>query len=155
MEFLKRFRLLGFLMLAIIAGALLSVALKRIGPAPASDGISWQSSMDAALSQAKATHKILLIDFYADWCEYCQQMEKTSYRDPDVIRLSRDFIMTKVNVDQHQLLTKYFKVDGLPTLVFARPSEGEITRMEGYIPPDQLAHAMTEVERYEAGQKHG
>ena len=36
-------------------------------PARAEDHIAWASSFDAALAQAKATHKLVMADFYTDW----------------------------------------------------------------------------------------
>ncbi|HZT44015.1 MAG TPA: hypothetical protein VFA07_17750 [Chthonomonadaceae bacterium] len=36
-------------------------------PAQAQDHIQWASSFDAALAQAKASHKLVMADFYTDW----------------------------------------------------------------------------------------
>jgi thioredoxin 1 len=145
----KRFFTLGFLVLAVFAGAFFSVLLKHWNLTsfiPSKDGIAWESSVNRAIQDSEKLHKILVMDFYADWCEYCREMEETTYRNPEVIRLSRDFVMAKVNVDKHQLLTEYFKVDGLPTLIFAIPKQGEITRVEGYESAAVLSHIMSEVE---------
>ncbi|MCL5056140.1 MAG: thioredoxin family protein [Firmicutes bacterium] len=122
-------------------------------PIHRSGKIKWITSIPTSLKEAKKDGRPMVLDFYAAWCEYCQLMEKTSYQNSKVIQLSHDFVMTRINVDKHKNLTEYFGIQGLPTLVFASFKTGEIGRLEGYIPPNELAHVMSEVVQSGQNQK--
>ncbi|MFV1982836.1 MAG: protein-disulfide reductase DsbD [Thiohalomonadales bacterium] len=66
------------------------------------------NELDAKLTEAKQAGKPVVIDFYADWCQECLKMEKSTFSQPDVVRLlSNDFIALQVDVtDQYNLDTK-------------------------------------------------
>src|SRR5262249_35337995 len=84
----------------------------------------------------------VIIDFFADWCPPCQEMEHVTYRDPQIIEASRSFIMVKVDVThvrstQAQKLIKEYDVSGIPTLIFLDSQGDEIKteRWVGYLGP--------------------
>lgn len=107
-------------------------------------GIAWEYSVEETFKKAKASARPVFIDFYADWCGYCQKMDRESYMDPQVIGLSRRFVCARLNVDEHEDLARYLQVEGLPTLLFANPKTGTIKRVEGYVSARELAALMTQ-----------
>lgn len=71
----------------------------------------------------------VVIDFYADWCIPCKELDKESFSDPRVIDISRDFLMLKSNLTREnspevKALISEFGIRGVPTIVFI-DSEGE------------------------------
>ncbi len=84
--------------------------------------IAWQPLSAEALQQAKAANKPVLLDFQADWCTYCQLMEKTTYSDPRVVERSKKFVALRLDVTkptpQKRAIMRALKVRGLPTVVF-------------------------------------
>ena len=60
-------------------------------------------------------HKLVLIDFWADWCEPCKQLT------PVLEKIARDYpkdlILAKINCDEQQAIAAQFGVRSLPTLV--------------------------------------
>jgi thiol:disulfide interchange protein DsbD len=116
--------------------------------APAGPGIEFQrvannAELDAAI--AAANGKILMLDFYADWCVSCKEMERYTFTDPGV--QSRLAGMIKVQADvtantaQHKELLKRFRLFGPPGIVFFDPAGREIQglRVIGFQPAGKFA----------------
>jgi thioredoxin 1 len=76
---------------------------------------------------------VVLVDFYADWCGPCKQLE------PVVERLAEttDATVAKVDVDANQQLASAFNVRGVPTLVLFAGGE-QVEEIVGAKPEGQL-----------------
>jgi thiol:disulfide interchange protein DsbD len=94
------------------------------------------AELDAALAQANG--RVTMLDFYADWCVSCKEMEKWTFSDPRVQQrfagmqlLQAD--VTANNADDKALL-KRFKLFGPPGIIFFDKDGGEIhgARVIGY-----------------------
>lgn len=95
------------------------------------DGIDWQEPTPAVIAKAKADQKLILADFYADWCGYCQEQDETTYRDDRIILMTDQVVATKINEEQSRDLIAQFKVTGYPTMVFISTDGQEIDRTVG------------------------
>lgn len=58
--------------------------------------------------------KIVLVDFYADWCAPCKKMKP--YLLEIEKEMSADVILVRINADDNQALCKSLKIDALPVL---------------------------------------
>ena len=114
---------------------------------PAGPGVSFQrvgniAELDAAIAAAKG--KVVMLDFYADWCVSCKEMERYTFTDPAV--QSRLAGMVKVQADvtsgnaDHQALLKRFRLFGPPGIVFFDPAGREIQglRVIGFMSADKF-----------------
>ncbi len=122
------------LMLAAFFAGLLFVgmgALEKAAPAIplAASGLkvethklSWQPYSDNALKGALESGKPVLIDFYADWCGACKEMERDTFPDQRIQDLSQKFALLQIDAtDDSELLDrlrKTYAVRGLPTMIF-------------------------------------
>ncbi len=114
--------------------------------------IDWQPYSEAALQQAKAEGKPVFIDFYADWCIPCKELDKFTFKDERIIALSKNFINLKVDLTSMgdprvQALKQQYNIKGVPTLIFLDANGTEIpgTRIVGFIEADKLERIMQDI----------
>jgi len=115
-------------------------------PVPAK--IEWIRSEPEGLALAKKTGKPVLIDFYADWCVYCRQMEQTTFHDKQVIAELGRFVAIKVDLteitSEGTAAAEKYNVVGLPTFVFIDTNGQQIIR-PGYIPPGRFLQMLESI----------
>ena len=107
----------------------------------------WLTDYDKALTQAKAEHRQLLMDFTgSDWCGWCMKLDKEvftlsefkEYADKNLVLLKVDFPRGKTLPDaektQNEKLSQTFKIQGYPTIIvlnFDGKKAGELGYVEG------------------------
>ncbi|MBK9966134.1 MAG: thioredoxin family protein [Holophagales bacterium] len=85
---------------------------------------------DAALAEATAAGKPVVIDFFADWCLPCKELEKFTFTDAGVRRELAGWVLLKADLTQSAspevaaLRTKW-NIQGVPTIVFLGPDGKE------------------------------
>jgi thiol:disulfide interchange protein DsbD len=106
---------------------------------------------EAAIAKAKADCKPVMIDFFADWCAACKELDKHTYVAKDVVAESGRFVNIKVDgTSDHEVtdaIYEKFGVKGLPTVAFISPSGAVLTspRVTGYLAPDAFLKEMRKV----------
>jgi thiol:disulfide interchange protein DsbD len=94
--------------------------------------------------EAKRTGKPVLLDFYADWCISCKEMEIKTFQNAAVAKKMQDFILVQADVTrntaEHQALLKQYGLFGPPgILLFNLAGEEQINqRVVGFMPPDRF-----------------
>jgi len=101
-------------------------------------GIEFITSYDKALVAAEQSGNNLIIDFYTDWCRWCDSLDANTYSDSLVISLSADNIFVKINAEEDSALADQFGISGFPTIVIAKSDGEEIDRIWGYLPPTEF-----------------
>jgi len=101
--------------------------------------------LNAALAEAKAQNKTVMLDFYADWCVSCKEMEALTFSDPAVQRALTDVVLLQADVtpndDQDRALYKHFGIIGPPSIMFFNREGEELKdfRVIGYMNAEQFA----------------
>lgn len=103
------------------------------------ESLKWGTDLNSALQEAKNTDKNVFIDFYADWCPYCKELDEKTFQDTAVQeKLSQSYVAVKINTDDNPELASKYKVYSLPTLVILNSDGQELKRYSGYISADDL-----------------
>jgi YHS domain-containing protein len=100
---------------------------------------AWRTSYEAALTEALASKRPLLIHFYGQQCPPCRKMEREVLHQPDVVALLKDrFVAVKIdagsagNAEAARLVPR-FGVHGLPSDVILDPVSGKVlSQTEGF-----------------------
>lgn len=121
-------RVLAGLMI-VAAGYYTVLLLKQVGviKKPAA-GISetarvtWYTDERAALAAARAGKRPVLVDFSAEWCTVCTEIDTLLFKDPRVEQKLREFVTLKIDVTrdtpQNSEILKRYGVLSLPAMVF-------------------------------------
>ena len=88
--------------------------------------INWFPDTGSAARAAADQNKIILLNFGAQWCQHCDQLNTYVYSDSTVQRaFAEDLIAVNVDVDKQPNLVEEFGVTAVPTVVAITP-EGQI-----------------------------
>lgn len=111
------------------------------------------AEFDQALAVAKADNKIVMLDFYADWCVSCVELEQFTFADPQVQTLLAKFTLLQADVtannESDQALYQRFTLFGPPAILFFAPDGQELSahRIIGFIGADAFHAHLTQVLR--------
>ena len=103
------------------------------------------ADLDEALARATSEGRPVLLDFYADWCVSCKEMEKYTFPDPSVRAALANTLMLQADVTgvdaDDQALMQRFGIIGPPTIVFfsADGTEQTARRIVGFKPAAEFA----------------
>lgn len=106
--------------------------------------IKSPAELDLQLSKAREQKKLVLLDFYADWCISCKEMEVNTFANSEVSKELKQFVLLQADVTansaDNQALLKRFGLFGPPgILIFNQNSEEQKEqRVIGYMPPQRF-----------------
>lgn len=121
---------------AIIGGLLFVQNLRK-------PSVEWESYTPQKLKEARVSGEPVMLDFYADWCIPCHELEQITYTDPKVIAAVSDFKKLKVDLtnyesDYSKRIRSEFDIVSVPTIVFIGSNGREIkeARITGFVKPE-------------------
>ena len=102
------------------------------------------AELDVQLSKAKQEQKLVMLDFYADWCISCKEMELNTFANPEVSKELKQLVLLQADVTanspENQALLKRFGLFGPPGILFFNLASQEQAdqRVIGYMPPQRF-----------------
>jgi len=132
------------------AALVLLLAVLTAMSAQAQD-LDWQP-FEAALAEADATGRPVLVDVYAPWCGWCRKMKRDVYPSDGVRAcLAEGFVLTRLNRDDTRTRHRYrgqrmdlkrlaqeLGAASVPTVVLLAPDGERLVRLPGFIEADAL-----------------
>jgi thiol:disulfide interchange protein len=121
-------------------------------PGHGQDKIVWFFDLDSAIAAAKKENKPLMIDFMADWCAPCKEMERSTFSNSTVILKAKAFIPVRIDIDKRrQVAEKYNALArayggvGIPNMLFLSSNGIKIKHIVGFHTARQLLPIMDSV----------
>lgn len=114
--------------------------------------LAWKPYQASAIKEAKVAGRPVMIDFYADWCIPCKELDSRTFTDADVASEASRFVVLKANLThpedpETRELTKKYGILGVPTVVFidSKGNEADAERLVGFEDPARFAERMKRV----------
>jgi thiol:disulfide interchange protein len=111
---------------------------------PRESSIPWRTDLDAALVEARATDRLVVVDFMADWCPPCIAMKHDVWPDPRVERAVADgFIPVMIDIDRDGRTADRYGVRGIPTILVLN-ADGEVLRQGSFFTASRMVRFLAE-----------
>ena len=111
--------------------------------------VVWEPYQADKLAMAKKAGKPVVLDFYADWCLSCHELDRFTYSNPNVIAALEPFVRLKVDLTNPNAigsakLIQHFSIIGVPTILFldSKGEEVSSSRITGYASPKSFLAAL-------------
>jgi len=109
------------------------------------------ADLEQEVAAAAASGEPVMLDFYADWCVSCKEMERYTFPDPGVQQAMDRFVLLQADVtandDADKALLQRFGIPGPPAMLFFDTSGRELRgyRLVGFVPPDEFAAHLRDI----------
>ena len=134
-----------FGILALVAGIVFASNLRN-------QGITWESYSETELLKARESKIPAMIDFYADWCIPCLEIDRKTWTDKEVIVSAKNIKKIKVDLThfdspESEALRKKFNISGVPTVIFIRAdgTEADESRIVGFVTPKEFLGKLKQI----------
>ena len=120
----------------------ITTALYMIWPSKKKEP-EWVSYSDIKYGETLAANQKMIIDFYADWCIPCKELDAFTFSDERVIKRSKNFITFKVDMtqtmsDETEHVRNKFNIIGMPTVLIIDSGGNEVKRITGFVDAEKF-----------------
>jgi len=111
----------------------------------------WQAFSESAYESSLKNKERMLIDFYADWCIPCKELDALTFSNPKVIDESKRFTaykadLTKSGTGEVDKLVARFQIKGVPTVLLINAEGKEIERITGFVNAEEFLGKLGKVQ---------
>ena len=135
-------RIKGFRIFKIAFSILiLAISVYAIIPSE-TNSVDWKPYAEGVIPE-RIEKRGVIIDFYADWCIPCKELDSYTFSDPKVIEASENFYtfkadMTKSLSPEVEALRKKFNIIGVPTVLILDSKGNEAKRITGFVSAEEF-----------------
>ena len=126
---------------------IISIAVYALIPSD-TKSVAWQTYSEEAVTEIG--NRGVIIDFYADWCIPCKELDALTFSDPEVIKVSEEFETYKADLTETlspevgKLREKY-KIVGVPTVLILNSKGEEVERITGFVTAEEFLNIISNV----------
>jgi thiol:disulfide interchange protein DsbD len=102
----------------------------------------WYTNLEEAREVARKTNRLLMVDFYADWCGPCKMLMRDVFPQESFKKMAKWFVFVKINGDYAPNEMQRYGVTAFPTIKFMRPDDTIVHEIVGYRPVDAFVAEM-------------
>jgi thiol:disulfide interchange protein DsbD len=111
--------------------------------------LEWRNDLEAGLAEAKADGKPVMIDFTAEWCAACHEIEKVTFNDARVSKVLAGFVIIQLdmteNTDEDEAIMQRYGVTGLPAVIVFDAKGKEVGRINKFKKPVEFMKILEKV----------
>ncbi|MCF8243275.1 MAG: protein-disulfide reductase DsbD, partial [Melioribacteraceae bacterium] len=140
----------GFRIFKIVF-SIIVIAISAYSLVPGSkQSVNWSKYSEEAYQTALDNNQKILIDFYADWCIPCKELDALTFSDKAVIEKASEFAafkvdMTKSMSDETERIRKKFNIIGMPTVLIFDTDGVEVERITGFVNAEEFLKMLNTV----------
>ncbi len=141
-------KVLGFKIFKIVFSVIiLTIGIYSLIPSE-TKSVDWKPYTEEALAEIDG--RGVIIDFYADWCIPCKELDALTFSDPKVIELSKEFETYKADMTESlspevESLREEYKIVGVPTVLIINSSGEEKERITGFVDAEEFYKIISEI----------
>lgn len=110
----------------------------------------WEKYTTESYETSLNNNDKIIIDFYADWCIPCKELDALTFSDPEVIKALSEFNsykvdMTKTMSDETEVIREKFEIIGMPTILLINSKGEEIHRVTGFLDAEEFLKIISSI----------
>ncbi len=99
-------------------------------------GAKWFTNYEEAKEAARKTGKLIMLDFYTDWCFYCKKLDAEVFPTAAFKAKGAEFILCKINAEKDTAVAAQFPIEGYPAIFFVNADGKVVHNIGGFMPVD-------------------
>ena len=133
----------------VVALSVMGLGIFLLVPRTEPLSIQWTPYEQTSVVLIQTSGKPVIIDFSAEWCLPCKELDAITFSEPDVIQKAKDFLTLKADLTQYsspavEKLREQYQVLGVPTIVFLDRNGNELPELRqiGFVGPERFLKIM-------------
>jgi len=99
---------------------------------------NWIYSLEDAKKMAIATNKLILVDFWASWCEPCKKMDSESWSKDEIKEVMDNYVSVQIDIDKYTEIVNKYNVRGIPYVFIMDPNGKVIYQRMSFMSKGQV-----------------